>query len=480
MFRRLKEGKLGKHILAVALSVVLAMPMVATPGMTANAASKIGNPRKDASGVWTWDRVYFGRYAQSDVNGVTKEAIKWRVLSVNGDDVFLMADSCLDAVSYEQQTQDTDWEKSKIRSWLNAYGENSNQWKQNYNTGSGFYDKAFVKSEKDLIMTTTLTNLVGNTTNDKIFLLSKAEAETEAYGLNDKASRVLKATAYVGNGGSGSLAKDTVKAGAASWWWLRDIDKGATTSQSAFYVTLDGTIAYYNVGHAKVGVVPAMHVKLTDANKSLWSYAGTVNSKGEETAGDKPPVVDLTETKDDNDTVVVEPKKDGTADIVAPAKNATGDVVIPETVVTNGVQYKVTSIAANAFKNNTKITSVTIPGNITSIGKNAFYGCANLKNVTMGDNVTTIGANAFYNCKKLTKITIPAKVNKIGKKAFYGCKSLKSINVQTTLLKSRNVGSKAFAGTHTKATVKVPKKKLKAYKKLLVSKGISKSAKIKK
>ena len=45
---------------------------------------------------------------------------------------------------------------------------------------------------------------------------------------------------------------------------------------------------------------------------------------------------------------------------------------------------------------------------------------------------------------------------------------------------SKNVGSKAFKGIHAKATIKVPKSKLKNYKKLLKARGVGKKAKIKK
>ena len=56
----------------------------------------------------------------------------------------------------------------------------------------------------------------------------------------------------------------------------------------------------------------------------------------------------------------------------------------------SGTTYKVTSIAANAFKNNKKISKVVIGNNIVSIGKNAFAGCKKLTSVTLGKNVKTI------------------------------------------------------------------------------------------
>lgn len=66
-----------------------------------------------------------------------------------------------------------------------------------------------------------------------------------------------------------------------------------------------------------------------------------------------------------------------------------------------------------------------------------------------------------------------------GKSAFQGCKKLKTITFKTTKLTAKKVGTKAFKGTPAKATVKVPKKVKKAYKKWLTKKGISKKAKIK-
>ena len=64
----------------------------------------------------------------------------------------------------------------------------------------------------------------------------------------------------------------------------------------------------------------------------------------------------------------------------------------------------------------------------------------------------------------------------IGKKAFYNCKKLKKIVVKTSTLKK--VGANAFKGINAKATIRVPKKKLAAYKKLLKEKGIGKKVKI--
>lgn len=119
-------------------------------------------------------------------------------------------------------------------------------------------------------------------------------------------------------------------------------------------------------------------------------------------------------------------------------KKATS-VTIPDTVSINGITYKVTSIAANAFKNNQKI-----------------------KKIVIGKNVKKIGANAFS-----------------------GCKSVKSITIKTTQLKANTIGKNAFKKTgsknYSKVTVKLPgnKKIKKLYKKILIKKGLSKKVKMK-
>ncbi len=127
-------------------------------------------------------------------------------------------------------------------------------------------------------------------------------------------------------------------------------------------------------------------------------------------------------------------------------KKSTKKVKIPSSVKIGNETYKVTSIADDAFKNNNKMTSVTIPSTVETIGKNAFKGCKKLTKVTIPKNVTTIGKDAFRNCKKLKTITIKSK------------------NITS-------VGKGAFKGVSSKITIKVPKSKKKAYTKLFKKAG---------
>lgn len=518
-----KRKKTGKRILSTVLAAVVTFPLLV--GMAAKdmskvqAAATLRNPRRADNGVVTWDCVYFGRYPQSDATGTKSDPIKWRVLSVNGQDAFLVADCNLDAQFYHTKWVKTTWENCTMRSWLNGYGSDSNSEKEDYRRNN-FIDRAFTNSEQNAILTTTVKNpgnayyktAGGDDTKDKVFLLSFEEVTNSAYGFSTTIGEVASVgevvatedpartrvnTAYVGAGGS-TKSPIVKPVGENDLWWLRSPGK---FSQNTMYVGRTGS-AYQkgNESDSRYGVCPALHLNLSASQ--LWSYAGTVSSDGSSTAGEAAPSVDVPVKDSTGATYVQTNDKNKTVEYHTSSTNST-NVVVPETVTIKGTTYKVTSVSDNAFKNNKKIKKVVIGSSVKTIGKNAFrgctnlqtvtlgrnvktinenafMGCSNLQTVTMGNNVTAIHAKAFYKCKKLKKITIPSKVNKIGKQAFYGCKNLKTITIKTTKLTSKKVGSKAFKGIYSKTVIKVPAKKLSAYKKMLKSKGVGSKASIKK
>lgn len=80
----------------------------------------------------------------------------------------------------------------------------------------------------------------------------------------------------------------------------------------------------------------------------------------------------------------------------------------------------VTKIADNAFKNNTKLKSITIDDACTSIGVSAFEGCTNLEQINFGSDTTlkTIGENAFKGCKSLNNVVVPQSVVSVGENAY--------------------------------------------------------------
>ena len=150
-------------------------------------------------------------------------------------------------------------------------------------------------------------------------------------------------------------------------------------------------------------------------------------------------------------------KKNPTVTVTKITDKKAKKLTIPASVKVKGVTYKVTGIADKAFKNNKKLTTVTIGSNVNKIGKEAFSGCSALKKVTIGKNVTSIGNKAFYKCTKLASVTIPAKVTTIGDSAFAGCKNLKKITV--TAGKLQKINKNAFKGIKKNAAITVKGKK---------------------
>lgn len=88
--------------------------------------------------------------------------------------------------------------------------------------------------------------------------------------------------------------------------------------------------------------------------------------------------------------------------------------------------------------------------------------------------ITAIGSKAFKNGTKLTSVSIGKYVKTIGQQAFYGNKALKKITFSGMDL--RIVGKQAFKGVHKNVVIKVPGKKVNAYKKLLNKGGLPQTA----
>lgn len=181
-------------------------------------------------------------------------------------------------------------------------------------------------------------------------------------------------------------------------------------------------------------------------------------------------------------------------------------VILPSTINS----WPVTKIGEDALKDNTTITSVTIPDSVTEIGANAFAGCTNLTSVTYGgdwsnltiqsgnpavedaanaplfdfefippDNTAVIVTNykykgtaadvtipsryqgkpvtmidhaAFHN-SAVTSVTIPDSVTSIHDSAFAYCSSLTNISIPNSVTA---IGSFAFEGCTKLESITLP------------------------
>ncbi len=238
-------------------SIIVLILMISILPIYSRAANDLRNPRFFGSDTYktiefengtsadyydpyyiTWDCVYFGSYWQKDSEGnidktKEKQPIKWRVLSVDGDDLFLLADDILSESMEYAKKSDGSWKNSIVRNWIQT----------------DFIPNAFTEDEQNDIIETD-TTLDDVQTVDRVFAISKAEVETQKYGFRS-------------NLGDGKI------------WWLRCNKKSSyDTSNCAYDMYYYAIIPTWN-SH---GVRPALHLKKSSTN---YKKAGTINSYNE-------------------------------------------------------------------------------------------------------------------------------------------------------------------------------------------------------
>lgn len=179
-------------------------------------------------------------------------------------------------------------------------------------------------------------------------------------------------------------------------------------------------------------------------------------------------------------------------------------VILPSTISS----WPVTKIGEDALKDNTTITSVTIPASVTEIGSNAFAGCTNLTSVTYGGDwsnltiqsgnpavqdaaneqlfdfkfilnntavvvisykgtaadvtipscyqgkpVTMIDHAAFHDNSAVTSVTIPDSVTSISDDAFGFCSQLTNISIPNSVT---FIGFSAFNSCTSLKSITLP------------------------
>ena len=118
-------------------------------------------------------------------------------------------------------------------------------------------------------------------------------------------------------------------------------------------------------------------------------------------------------------------------------KNMTGDIVIPDGVTTIPDRF-----APTVVRNDTSITSVTMPDSVTYIGLSAFWG-RQISSVKFSKNLKEIGDYAFC-WTALKEAELPEGLETIGECAFYGTNSLEKVTIPSTVT---DIGGRAFSGT---------------------------------
>lgn len=86
-----------------------------------------------------------------------------------------------------------------------------------------------------------------------------------------------------------------------------------------------------------------------------------------------------------------------------------------------GMDFKVTSIADEAFLEDTTIMTVSLPSSLKKIGSRAFMKCINLIAINIPEGVETIGPSAFWRDSSLCKVQLPSTLKKIPGSCFHLC-----------------------------------------------------------
>ena len=113
---------------------------------------------------------------------------------------------------------------------------------------------------------------------------------------------------------------------------------------------------------------------------------------------------------------------------------------------------KATAIGYRAFRDCSRLKEIIMPDTLQQIGSEAFYQ-ANLKEVTIPQNVTTIGSYAFYNCDKLRTVNIPSRVKRLEEYMFYDCLLLSSVELSDSLT---YIGNYAFSNCPSISSIVLP------------------------
>ena len=204
--------------------------------------------------------VTFGTYPQT-AKGTDKTPIEWLVLAYDekNNSALLISRYGLDCQPYNSGCVNVTWENCTLRKWLN----------------SKFLNEAFSQAEQDAIRTTNVSNdqvhcysewdtLGGKTTQDKVYLLSYAEANKFfSVTFRDRhniQSRVTP-TAYATSQGAYSTSSDKSADGLASgYWWLRSPGYHQDEASS---VATEGMLSYFDVSNYYHIVRPVIWLDLS-------------------------------------------------------------------------------------------------------------------------------------------------------------------------------------------------------------------------
>lgn len=108
-----------------------------------------------------------------------------------------------------------------------------------------------------------------------------------------------------------------------------------------------------------------------------------------------------------------------------------------EFIGSDGNRYRPVGIEAQAFRNCSNLSSVTVPSGVRYIKNMAFSNCSNMKSITLPDTLTTLGDEAFSSTA-LTSCKLPNSLTSVGSYIFHSSWSMTASNIPTKLTKTSN------------------------------------------
>ena len=299
--------------------------------------------------------------------------------------------------------------------------------------------KAEVGINKEVSLTTSITP--DDATNKGVVYTSSDE--TIATVTEDGKVKGVKAgqadiTVMALYDGTKAVCKVTVK----------DLDQEAADAVIAELKAIDpskATLEELEAVQKKYDALTPEQKALVDANADAVAAKQAIDAK-------------VKELEKESQTPQKEPAK-GSA-TVAVKKGAKFNVKGYKFTVTSNLKKNPT-VTITGYKNK-KLKKITVPATVK------------YKKITF--KVSAIGKAAFKNQKKATSAVVGNNVKNIGVSAFEGDVKLVKITVKSAVL--TKVGKKALKNTPRLKAIKVPKKKLKKYKKFFKGKGQKKTVKI--
>lgn len=185
------------------------------------------------------DYVVFGAYEQDNNTSNGKEDVEWLVLKAKDGKILVTSKYALDCKPYNPREYNQSWEVCGLRMWLN----------------NDFINAAFSSDEMSVIPTVavredTSPTHVGKVTQDRVFLLSVAEANLY---LRSNISKQCKPTDYaVANGAY------VYRNNGNCCWWLRE-----NRGMGFAYVQGEGYIAENDSALNYISVRPALWIDLS-------------------------------------------------------------------------------------------------------------------------------------------------------------------------------------------------------------------------